>query len=203
MGKLDPEAREEIEKCESTISYLKRVIERIIKVTQVSNNEYQLEIDHIGKTNFIDRVYEHFGHYQSKFPDVVASLTVDLKDRHKIQTDFYIFGNIYLSLLDNAFKYCDKKVDINIYELVEEKDGEKIQKVVISIENDGRQIPESDYDEIFKLFNSHREKSKTSTGIGLSIVKQCVDLIHGKISVSSRNGMTKFVVTVPDLSSAI
>jgi signal transduction histidine kinase len=70
-------------------------------------------------------------------------------------------------------------------------------EVDIVVENTGPEIPEEIIDKIFKKFFSTKLR-KNGTGLGLSIVKNIVDEHGAKISVSSANEKTTFVVTFKD-----
>lgn len=70
-------------------------------------------------------------------------------------------------------------------------------QVDIIVENTGPEIPADVIDKIFKKFFTTKHR-KNGTGLGLSIVKNIVDEHGARISVSSSNGKTAFVVTFKD-----
>jgi DNA-binding response OmpR family regulator len=119
----------------------------------------------------------------------------------------YLFGfidtkkieKILWNLLSNALKFTPTggKVDVTLQEIIEEK----TRKIELKVCDNGIGIPESDKDKIFDRFykgdKPHR-KDQEGTGIGLSIVKELVEMHRGKILVDSEpdNGTT-FCVTIP------
>ena len=73
------------------------------------------------------------------------------------------------------------------------------RKATFSIRDRGIGIPAQDIEQLFHSFHRGSNVENISgTGLGVSIVKQCVDLHSGEISVTSEVGIgTTFVVTLP------
>jgi signal transduction histidine kinase len=69
----------------------------------------------------------------------------------------------------------------------------------IIFEDNGIGIEEEYLDKIFKMFYRATEESEGS-GIGLYIVQQAIEKLHGTVDVTSRKGAgTKFVLTIPNM----
>jgi signal transduction histidine kinase len=68
----------------------------------------------------------------------------------------------------------------------------------IVVEDNGIGIKEEFHDKIFDMF--FRGTNYTSgTGLGLYIVQNCLEKLHGNISVSSREGQgTTFTLLIPN-----
>jgi len=99
---------------------------------------------------------------------------------------------VWINLLDNAFKYCDEggTVEINITEIED--------MLLISISDTGEEIPEEAKEYIFRKFYQVDEShSSEGNGIGLAIVKKIVELHGGDVNVSSGNRKTVFTVSLP------
>ncbi len=95
------------------------------------------------------------------------------------------------NLLTNARKYTKDRVELRCEA---EADDDLFR---ISVNDNGIGINEEDQEKIFRPFFQAKE-NKPGTGIGLSIVKNIVDMHHGMIEVKSRPGEgTRFVVTLP------
>lgn len=72
-------------------------------------------------------------------------------------------------------------------------------EVVITVEDRGIGIPEADQARLFEAFHRASNVGETpGTGLGLLLVKRCVDLQHGSISVQSQESQgTTFIVRLP------
>lgn len=99
----------------------------------------------------------------------------------KIKINVADLVQIFNILLDNAIKYCDKKISVNLAgrELV--------------VKNDGTVISEKDFAHIFDRFYQ-ADKSAEGVGLGLSIAKTLADRNNWKISAKSTDSETEFVV---------
>ena len=97
------------------------------------------------------------------------------------------------NLIDNALKYGDPKQAIEI-EVFQKK-----QMIVFKITNYGNKIQSSDLSNIFKpFFRSQNNKNTISGfGLGLTICKKIVDSHLGKLSMTSTNNGTSFLIEIP------
>ena len=101
----------------------------------------------------------------------------------EIQADERLLRHIFTNLLTNAVKYSDAGRVVR-FELGRDK-----AEIVCVIRDQGIGIPEADREWLFTAF--HRGRNATDcagTGLGLVIVKRCVDLQGGKIEVESKIG---------------
>ncbi|MEO9484740.1 MAG: ATP-binding protein [Ekhidna sp.] len=99
------------------------------------------------------------------------------------------------NLISNALKFTEEgEVELKVI-----PGGEEIVQFVIK--DTGIGIPEDKQETIFETFkqvNSSRTSKAGGTGLGLSISKHLVDLMGGKLEVSSReNEGTSFYFSVP------
>jgi PAS domain S-box-containing protein len=114
----------------------------------------------------------------------------------EIQADERLLRHILTNLLTNAVKYSDGGrvvwFEIGCHEA----------EIVFAIRDRGIGIPEADQEWLFNAF--HRGQNvigRPGTGLGLVIVKRCVDLHGGKIKVESKlNEGTTVTVRLPMLS---
>ncbi|MBR3228619.1 HAMP domain-containing histidine kinase [Candidatus Saccharibacteria bacterium] len=91
------------------------------------------------------------------------------------------FAQIFNILMDNAIKYCDKKIKLSLAE----------HELIIS--NDGTTIPEKDLVHIFDRFYQV-DKSSEGVGLGLSIAKSVADKNHWQLIANSNKTCTSFIL---------
>lgn len=101
---------------------------------------------------------------------------------------------VLYNLLDNAIKFAEKgsTLTLRLYK--------KGAKAYVSIKDRGETIPADDLPYIFDRFHkSDRSRSldKDGVGLGLYLVKTIISSHGEDIAVTSRDGVTEFVFTLP------
>lgn len=146
---------------------------------------------------FLRNVFEIFQYYARQqelsyeFHTTFESLTFDF-DEDKVDKIVY-------NLLSNAFKYTKPggKVVLSVDYVVDEGKA----YVEIDVEDNGVGIPQSEQEEIFKLFfqaSDNGQKYRGGSGLGLNMTKELVELMGGRITVESQPGVGSiFKVLLP------
>lgn len=82
------------------------------------------------------------------------------------------FSQIFSILMDNAIKYCDKKIEL------------KVSNHELSISNDGAKISENELAHVFDRFYQ-TDKTSEGVGLGLSIAKSIAERNGWRLTVKS------------------
>lgn len=110
--------------------------------------------------------------------------------------DLHRMEQVIINLISNAIKYSPEQTPIEIH-IKRERDI-----IVLKIADSGEGIAEEHLPHIFDRFyrvDKGRSRATGGSGLGLSIVKQIVELHHGEISVVSKsNAGTIFTIKIPD-----
>lgn len=116
---------------------------------------------------------------------------------------------IIFNLLSNAFKHTPPGGEINVNlstEILNQENSKGLQyKIIVS--DTGKGIPEKHIQYIFDRFyqakdNDNKDIYRTSTGIGLSYIKDLIDIHKGQISVESLFSRgTKFILYIPVITN--
>ena len=181
---------------ESSANHLLSLINRLMDFRKFENNQFILESAEGNIVKFLKEIFLSFteyakvGNYTYTFNTTDEEILVYF-DRYKLERVFY-------NLISNAFRYTPKGgiILINI-----KKDDNHI---IIEVEDSGVGISEENIDKIFDLFfeipmhNNVEINYNKGTGIGLSIVKNIVNLHKGTITVENKstNGAI-FTVKLP------
>ena len=119
---------------------------------------------------------------------------IDVRDRLIFQ-DSSALKRSLVNLLSNAIKFTDAgEVKIKVWELDEDK-------IAIAVTDTGIGIAEEDLDKIFQAFRQADQtftRKHAGTGLGLAITESLVNMMGGKISVTSKldRGST-FQIEIP------
>ena len=100
---------------------------------------------------------------------------------------------ILFNLVSNALKYCASGSKVTVQTRIE---GNTIQLVVA---DNGPGIPQKEQSKIFdRFYRRQQDKATTGTGIGLSLVKDLVEVVQGSIELKSEYGKgTTFLISIP------
>ncbi len=98
------------------------------------------------------------------------------------------------NLIDNAFKWCKTQILITVSAV---ENDFKIMKLYISVEDDGKFMPQEELEKVLK--RGHRiDEDITGTGLGLSIVKELAELYNGEFNLKrSKLGGLKTELWLP------
>jgi PAS domain S-box-containing protein len=114
-----------------------------------------------------------------------------------IQADERLLRHIFTNLLTNAIKYSA------VGDVVRFEIGWTGEEIVCIIRDQGIGVPEADLEWLFNAFHRGQNVAdRPGTGLGLVIVKRCVDLHGGKIKVESKVGKGSTVTVWLPISSS-
>ncbi|MBN1988136.1 MAG: PAS domain S-box protein [Bacteroidales bacterium] len=125
-----------------------------------------------------------------------SNIVLEISDSPNVEVlaDTKLLFHIADNLLGNAIKYSPEKGSVLLkMGLTESK------TLVLAVRDEGIGIPEADLKYIFEpYFRASNSKGFGGTGIGLSLVKRCVDLHGGSVSILSTLGEgTSVEVCIP------
>ena len=159
---------EAIKTIDDEIKILSKDVSRILELNKLNylkeNNEYKDEKIHI--TELLKDLTEK---YKLQRRDV--EWTLDIKDKNIFRGTYDIWKVIIDNIYGNFTRYAKKKVKVTI------------KKNEIEFYNDGEHI---DKDFIKDMFRQYKKGIKGKYGLGLSIVKQSVELYGYKISAENK-----------------
>jgi PAS domain S-box-containing protein len=99
------------------------------------------------------------------------------------EADERLLGHIFTNLLSNAVKYSDPGATVDF---AVERDG---ADVVCIVRDQGIGIPGEDQEHLFEAFyRGGNVGTRPGTGLGLLVVKRCVELHRGDVQLVSRLG---------------
>ncbi|APY11854.1 hybrid sensor histidine kinase/response regulator [Seonamhaeicola sp. S2-3] len=166
---------------ESSANHLLQLINRLMDFRKLENNLMKLEAAEGNVVKFMQEIYLSFSEYaKSGGYDYTFQTS---SDNIQIYYDRYKLERVFYNLISNAFRYTPKGGKI-VLKIIEETG-----KICIRVEDSGVGIAEEYRDKIFERFfelpiNRKPDKDyNKGTGIGLSIVKNIVDLHKGQIKV--------------------
>ena len=171
--KLDEVSIQNFNLIETTLEKMEQLISDVLMYSSVGVQA--LEEENVDLNDLVNEL--------KKILFIPEHITIDvLNTLPKIQGDKTKLKQLFQNLISNAVKFNDKEKGFIAID-VEEQD----EFYQFSVKDNGVGIEEKYHDKIFKIFHA-LNKSKESTGIGLSIVKKIIDIHSGKIWITSKVG---------------
>lgn len=177
---------------------LLQLINQLLDLTKLESGKMQLKKKTIDLTLEARNIAQLFGS-TAKIKAIQFRLNGSLLLHEKTESvlaelDPVQIQKVLANLISNAVKFCPEGGEIDIHI----KNDNDAAKIIIS--NTGEDIPAEQLQEIFNRFHqveSDSTRGYEGTGIGLSLVHEIVTLHGGQISVTSRNQIVRFEVTLP------
>ena len=125
------------------------------------------------------------------------TIEIEVEKNTQLNIDKNLITTAFRNLLSNAIKFTKKGGKIIISsELSDDK-----KSIQVHVADNGIGIPENVLNYLFDLDNKYYRKGtagESSTGLGLLIVKECLDKCGGEVSVSSEiDKGSIFTITLP------
>lgn len=179
-----------LESMEEEIDRLNSMIADMLELKKLTTGKTTVKLDKVDIRGVVEDVLDK--DCKKAYPKINTNYNVH-GEPQSVTADYSLIRYIFSNLLINACKFSSKNtaVDVNCY--FEEK------KVRIEIQDYGIGIPQEDQASIFSSFYRAKNVSNIQgTGVGLSIVKEFVDLHKGKIYFLSTPGEgSTFFVELP------
>lgn len=168
---------------------LLRLINQLLDFRKIEDRKFVLKASETNLYEFSTRIFEDFKREAQKRNLDFSIKTND--ENLKIFIDRNLMDKVYFNLLSNAFKFTPDNGSIHI-NIVNEANSNFVK---IHFKDSGIGIPKKDLQNIFQAFFQASNNNKASSGIGLHLSKEFVEMHKGTIDVSSKHG-TEFILTL-------
>ena len=186
----DPSDQEQLALMERNSKKLIHLVNELLDASKLGKGSYQLHYTTGDLNEFIENML-------NSFAGEAAAKNIRIVHTRNGAEQHYSFPSnglekILSNLVGNAVKYCPPAAEINVTSQI---DGNQL---AIRVSDTGPGIPKKEQKKVFRRFFRGKHASDvTGTGIGLSLVKELVDLAGGTIDLQSTAAGTTFVVSIP------
>ncbi|MDO5575983.1 MAG: ATP-binding protein, partial [Fibrobacter sp.] len=192
-SKMDHESREyrAVNNISISVNQIGRLLDSLIQLSLLESNQLKPDLNRYNYSLFADDYLKRF-EATADYGNVKLSWHC-ANERMIVKADLLWLERILGNLIQNAFKYNKKDGSINVNVYADR------EYVYTQVTDTGVGIPESKLGLIFsRKYQAHKELNKGGYGLGLSIVKDMLDIIGGTISVESQPDIgTKFTYSIP------
>lgn len=171
----------------ATVERLNTTISDLLTLTQVKKDIPQLRT--VNLRNMVQDCLQSLCH----LPDFYKiSFTIRIEIKENIIIAENLLQTIIQNLLENAIKYCSESAP-KVLICIKLKDDQ----LVLEVSDNGIGISEEAQQHIFDMFYRATTRS-TGSGLGLYILKNAVDKLHGALKVRSLPDKgSRFIISLP------
>lgn len=194
MAKKYSDDKEKVEECidkvQTSGTHLLGLINDILDMARIESGKIEIEVEPIDVREAADRLTTILGDL-ARDKDIKLSVSLEDVENPYVYLDELHVNQILLNIISNAVKYTENggKVDILIKEMLSSDKERAHYRFVIS--DTGIGMTEEFLDHVFDSFERDKNEALAGiqgTGLGMSITKRLVDIMHGNIEVESTLG---------------
>lgn len=170
---------------------LLRLVNTLLDFSRIEAGRVQARFSPVNLSQLTKDISSSF---RSVMENVGLEYNVNINELNgKVYVDREMWEKIVLNLLSNAFKYTlSGKIEIQL--------EERSDSVLLTVSDTGIGISENELPQLFNRFYRVKNaggRTYEGTGIGLSLVKELVEMHNGTINVTSKEGVgTVFSVRI-------
>lgn len=182
-SKLPEDAREQLVVVERNTNRMLHLVNQILDFRKIQNKKMKMQVQRVNIVAFVRKVMDNFESLAEEHN--IDFLFETEKDELYLWVDEDKLEKIVFNLLSNAFKYTPGGKLIRVF--IHEDEG----TVSVGVQDQGIGIAENKKKSLFVRFENLVDKNlfnQASTGIGLSLVKELVEMHKAVISVDSKLG---------------
>ncbi|WP_108126604.1 hybrid sensor histidine kinase/response regulator [Saccharospirillum mangrovi] len=200
---LDEEQRAYVDTIQGSGASLMALINDILDYSKIEAGKMALHVENVEIRDLIEQQIQLFqAHAEQKGLSLSAQLGDEMASI--IQVDGQRLRQVLSNLISNAIKFTEAGQVLLVVNQ-EEREGESW--LVCRVIDSGIGIAPSELSSLFNVYSqlpAAQQKERYGTGLGLAISRQLVQLMGGKLEVSSQLGQgSEFRLSVPLQTGAV
>ena len=191
VGELTDAQRAHLDRVHASAAHLLSIIEDILSYARTEAGRDQV---HATRVRLPNVVADAINIVKPNAVKKGLQLITDVADDMELKTDVAKLRQVLINLLGNAVKFTESgSITVRARKIGTD--------ILLEVEDTGMGIDPEDFERIFEPFRQlEPSMTRTSggTGLGLAVSKRFVELLGGRIEVSSQRGIgTLFTITLP------
>ncbi len=185
---------------------LLKIVDDVIDLSKIESKAVAVEKEDFPVSKLMTELYDSFNNdelYRQR-ENVELRLNINLNGNTLIRTDKKMVWQIMLNLIGNALKFTDEGfVEFGCYMKSSGKGNPLGNDLVFFVKDSGVGVPSEMQEAIFQRFTKIEYEISNvfgGTGLGLTIAKDLVELLGGRIWAESEMGKgSQFYFELPDV----
>lgn len=205
--KLDEKQKTYVDSIKSSGKGLLTIINDILDLSKIESGRMEIVLEPVNIKDIFLEIERIFAQ-KIRSKNLKFILDIDSHLPEVLLVDETRVRQVLLNIVGNAVKFTDNgNITLKLEKSYSDiRDASKVN-LKISISDTGIGIPEAEYNKIFESFKQQSGQSNRKyggTGLGLSITKRLVEMMNGKIYVSSVVGSgSTFTIELFNIDVAI
>ncbi|KXT64503.1 sensor histidine kinase [Streptococcus sp. DD04] len=176
---------QQLQKIADNLGMVSRRLEALMEYRRLMEGAIRPKLERVDLSQLVTQ--QLFAYYDA-FQRAGIDLDVDLSENLLLETDSDIFDRIIQNMLSNVLKHGREVASISL-----KKEG---QKVIFGVKNKV-QKPILHLDKLTNRFYSENlSSSEESSGLGLYITQQLVEILGGDLSIQAEDDWFKLIVAL-------
>jgi len=170
--------------------HLLNLINSVLELSKIEAGKNTLKIKSFNLIKTLENL-EKMLTLRAKWKGLTLTIQIHPSTPNFIKSDEGKLRQILLNLLGNAIKFTDRgSVTLQIYTIDTPKDSNQ-RLLGFTVTDTGPGIPDTEIEKIFEAFiqTENKQSQHPGTGLGLTISREFIRLLDGKISVNSTPGV--------------
>ncbi len=195
-GNLEQKQLDQLEKINRNGIGLLELINNILDLSKIESGKMDLELREIDMVSTVSSTLELLMAQATNNAKQISFTNALGTNIYKFTTDEQKIKQVIINLVSNALKFVENgtgKIEVKIFE------EDKLLK--ISVKDNGIGIQKDKFDKIFEAFrqsDGSTTREYGGTGLGLTISKNMLELLHGYIDLESEVGVgSTFTMCLP------
>ncbi|AUT01899.1 hybrid sensor histidine kinase/response regulator [Nostoc sp. CENA543] len=194
QGENLTEARKNIylKRIKTAVQSMKNLMEDVLFMGRAEAKQLVCNPQKVDLQKFCQELVEEFTSVITSGHEIIFTCASEETEAY---VDEQLLNYMLVNLLSNAVKYSPHNEMIRLDLICDQEKN----IAIFQIQDEGIGIPEADQRRLFESFyRASNTQSIEGTGLGLVIVKRCVEAHQGTINFSSQEGQgTTFTITLP------
>lgn len=182
---------EKFNEIKDTIYGMTKLMEAILTISRMEQNLFQPEFEFIDVRAFFETILDSFIIRNNKNIHYEYTLSTISK---LVPIEMTLMTLIANNIIDNATKFSHPNSTVEVNVAIGED-----EKIIMEVKDYGIGIPEFEVEFVFNSFyKASNNRHNEGYGLGLYIVKKCIEILNGDIFIESKlNHGTTVKVVIP------
>jgi len=186
-SKTDYDQQKQLALIDKNADRMLELVNQLLELSKIDSGHFKLILKEDALDNFLSSIIEPF-EYQAKEHSISFISNIEKTGNQYFDKD--VIEKIVTNLLSNALKYTVNKQPVYFSGTIEKK------QLHLRISNSGTDLKKEDLPKLFERFYQKNE-NQNSSGIGLALVKELVDLYNGSVEAALDGQTLRFLVKLP------